>query len=116
MMDGAAPNTAQIVAMRHVHAAAAAERVHTRSRLLAALTPAHRTAVANIIGRLAVTADPDRRAAAASLDAVLTPTEKQSVVSIATAERSNMHALMQRARATFESTLSAEQRAALPQR
>jgi hypothetical protein len=115
-MGCAAPNAAQMAAMRHVHAQAEAAHAQTRARLLAALTPAHRTAVANIFGQLAVSVNPDPRAAAQSLDALLSPAEKQSVLTIAAAERANMHALMQQARAAFESTLSEDQRAQLARR
>jgi hypothetical protein len=114
--DGSAPTTAQMTAMRQVHAQAAAAHAQTRSQLLAALTPAHRATVANVAGALLVSANPDPRAAAASLDAVLSPAEKQSVLTITTAERRRMQALMQQARSTFASSLSAEQRARLAQR
>jgi hypothetical protein len=101
--------------MRQVHAQAEAAHVQTRARMLAALTPAHRTAVANVIGQLALAASPNARAGAQALDAVLSPAEKQSILNIAAAERSNMHALMQQARTTFESTLSADERARMEQ-
>jgi len=91
-------------------------RLQTRARLLAALSPAHRTAVANIVGQLVLTANPNPRAAAQALDAVLAPAEKQSVVSIAEAERTSAKALMQQQRAVFESTMTAEQRAAMATR
>jgi len=115
-MHGVPLSNAQIAAMRQVHTRAEALRVQTRGRMLAALTPAHRTAVANVFGQLALSANPDPRAAAQSLDAVLSPAEKQSVVSIAAAERSNMHVIMQQARAAFASTLSADQRARMAAR
>jgi hypothetical protein len=115
-MEGGAPSAAQMAAMRQVHAQAEAAHAQTRARLLAALTPAHRTAVANVFGQLAIAVNPDPRAAAQSLDALLSPAEKQSVVTIAAAERTNVHALMQQARAAFESTLSADQRARMAQR
>jgi hypothetical protein len=116
MESNSVPTSAQMSAMRQVHAQAEAAHVQARSRLIAALSPAHRTAVASIFGQLALAPNPDLHAAAQSLDALLTPAEKQSVVSIAAAERSNMHALMQQARAQFESTLSADQRERMAQR
>jgi hypothetical protein len=112
---GAGPSAAQLTAMRQVHEQAAVAHVQTRSRMLAALTPAHRAAVANVVGQLALAANPDPHAAALSLDAVFSPAEKQSIVNIAAAERSNLHALMQQARATFESTLTADERARMAQ-
>jgi hypothetical protein len=116
MESNSVPTSAQMSAMRQVHAQAEAAHVQARSRLIAALSPADRTAVASIFGQLALAPNPDLHAAAQSLDALLTPAEKQSVVSIAAAERSNMHALMQQARAQFESTLSPDQRERMAQR
>src|SRR5450755_2655600 len=110
-MAGPAPTASQPAAMRQMHAQAQALRVQTRSRIVAALTPAHRTAVANLFGQLALSPNPDPRGAAQSLDAMFSAAEKQSIVAVATAEHEDLHSLMQQARAQFESTLSADQRA-----
>jgi hypothetical protein len=114
--DASAPNSQLRAAREQFRAQMQTARLQTRARLLAALTPAHRTAVANIFGQLALAANPNPRAAAQALDAVLAPAEKESILSIAAAERANMQALMQQQRATIESTLSAEQRAQMAQR
>ena len=111
----AAPSAQQMAAMQQVHAQMEQFRLQSRARLLAALTPQHRAAVANVVGQLALSPNPDPRAAAQQLDAVLAPAEKQSIVNIDAAERANMHALMQQARAAFEASLSTEQRARMAQ-
>ncbi len=113
---GSPPTAAQQALMRQVHAQAEAARLQARQRLLAALTPAHRTAVANVVGQLALAANPDPRAAAQALDAVLAPAEKQSIVNIDAAQRANVHALMQQAHAAFESTLTPDERAQMAAR
>lgn len=113
--EGPIPNTAQRAAMQQMHAQAEQLRVQTRSRILTALTPAHRATVANIVGQLTLSADPNPRAAAQALDATLSPAEKQSVVAIDGAARSNMQALFTQQRAAFESTLTADQRARMQQ-
>ncbi len=102
-------------AIRQMRAQAEQLRVQTRSRILTALTPAHRAAVANVVGQLVLSADPNPRAAAQALDATLTPAEKQSVLAIEQAARSNMQALFTQQRAAFESTLTADQRARMQQ-
>jgi hypothetical protein len=110
-----APSAQQMAAMQQMHAQMEGLRVQTRTRMLAALTPQHRAAIANIVGQLAVAPNPDQRGAAQALDAVLAPVEKQSILTIDAAQRANMHALMQQQRAAFEATLSADQRARLAQ-
>lgn len=102
--------------MQQVHLQMEQVRLQTRARMLAALTPAHRALVANVVGQLVTSVNPNPQAAAASLDALLAPVEKQSIVNIAAAERSNVRALMSQQRAAFESTLTADQKAALAQR
>jgi hypothetical protein len=91
-------------------------RLQTRTRLLAALTPSHRAAVANIVGQLALTPNPNPRAAAQALDAMLAPSEKQSILNISLAGRANMRALRRQQKAIFEATLTAAERAQAAQR
>lgn len=64
-----------------------------------------------IAGQLVLSPNPDPRAAAQSLDALLSPAEKQSIVNIATTEGANMKALMQQHMAAVASTLSASEQA-----
>lgn len=106
----------QRAAMTQMRAQVEAARSQTRAAIIAALSPGHRAQVANMFGQLALTANPNPRAAAQALDAVLAPGEKQAIVNIATTERANMRALMQQQRAAFESTLNADERARMAQR
>jgi hypothetical protein len=80
------------------------------------LTPAHRTAVANIVGQLALTVNPNPRAATQALDAVLAPGEKQSILNIAAAERANTQTLRQQQKVVFEANLTPAERAHAAQR
>jgi len=112
----AKPSAQTIAVMQQSRAQMQQLRQHVRSRMLASLTPAHRTVFANLVGQLALSVAPDPRAAATQLDAILAPAEKQSVVNLAAAERTNMQAIMQQTRAAVEATLSADQRARMAQR
>jgi hypothetical protein len=58
------------------------ERLHrqTRSRMLAALAPARLALLARVVGELAVAQAPDIPAAAARLDAALSPAETRAVL------------------------------------
>jgi hypothetical protein len=107
------PNTAQMEQMR-----AQMEQIHARTRqqMLASLTPAHRAAVANIIGQLAIAPNPNRQAAAAAIDALLSPGERNSVLSVETAAHTQARSLMEASRAQFEASLSADQRAEMQAR
>jgi hypothetical protein len=69
----------------------------TRTKMLDALTPQHRQLLADVVGQLAISPDPNRRAAAEQLDAALTPAEKQAVLSIHQNAIEQMHTLMQQA-------------------
>jgi len=116
-LDRRPPLTAaQRSAMQQLRAEFQQSRMQTRARLLAALTPAHRTAVANVVGQLALTTNPNPKAAAQALDAILAPAEKTSIVNIAAAERSNTQALMQQQRSIFEASMTADQKAQMAQR
>ena len=52
----------------------------SRANLFAAVMPAHREAVAQIIGELAMSSTPDANAAAKQVDAVLSPAEKDAII------------------------------------
>jgi hypothetical protein len=112
----ASPNPQMIAAMRQSRVQMQQLRQQVRSRMLASLTPAHRTAFANLVSQLALSVEPNPRAAATQLDAILAPAEKQSVLTLAAAERTSMEAIMQQTRAAVEATLSADQRARMAQR
>jgi hypothetical protein len=112
----AAPSAAQRAAMQQFRTAAEQYRIQTRSNLLAALTPQHRSAVASIAGQLVLAPNPNYAAAIAQLDALLSPAEKSAIVTISANERASMRALMQQQRAAMESSLTAEQKAEMAQR
>lgn len=82
---------------RHMHDQM--EKIHRseRAQVLAALTPAHRALVASLIGGLAVAANPDPKAAAAKLDAALSPGEKSAVQKIHANTMKQMHDMMHQA-------------------
>jgi hypothetical protein len=105
------PTAQQRAMMQQMRAQGEQLRLQTRSQILAALTPQHRNAVATIAGQLVLSANPNPRAAAQSLDAVLSPAEKQSVLNIAATERANMKTLMQQHMAAVASTLTAAEQA-----
>jgi uncharacterized membrane protein YdfJ with MMPL/SSD domain len=73
------------------------EALHTQSRteILNALTPAHKAAVANIIGQLAVAPNPNPEAAAHQLDALLSGGERSSILRIHESMRTQMRSLME---------------------
>ncbi|PZR60325.1 MAG: hypothetical protein DLM53_11695 [Candidatus Eremiobacter antarcticus] len=58
-------------------------RQQAQAEALNALTPAHRTLVTQVVGQLETQQRPDMHNAARTLDAALTPSERQSVLSIA---------------------------------
>ncbi len=70
-------------------------RRQERDKVLAALTPAHRQLLATIAGQMAISQSPDPRAAAAQLDAALTPGEKQTVLAAHRDAVSQIHAIFQ---------------------
>jgi hypothetical protein len=55
-----------------------------RTKILAALTPAHKAYFANLVGQLAVAANPDPKAAVAKLDGILTASEKSKIIAVQT--------------------------------
>ena len=113
--DRVAPTAAQLAAMQQFHAQLQQVRQQNRARLLAALTPQHRSAVAAVVGQLALSPSPDIAGAARQVDAILSGGERQSILSIEDAHRTQMQALMQQHRASFDATLSAQDRARMVQ-
>lgn len=109
-------STQQKAQLEQLHAQIKQNRVELRTRLIASLTPAQRAQFATIVGQLALTPNPDPRAAAQAVDNILTPAEKQSVVSLASSERSSTKSIEQQEHAVFESSMTADQRAAMAQR
>jgi hypothetical protein len=70
-----------------------------RSQALSALSTEHRTAVGNIIGAMAVSASPDPRAAAQRIDALLSDSERQAILSAKGSYDSQRRALGEQMRA-----------------
>ena len=81
------PSSAQMQQMQQMHAAA-------RTKMLAALSPAHKALLARILGNLGTAENPDYGAAAKELDAALTPAEKQAILGVHDAMRKQMESLM----------------------
>jgi hypothetical protein len=90
--------------MQQIHAQA-------RTQMLASLSPAHRTAVANVIGQLATSPNPNPALAARQIDAVLTQAEGQSILRTHQAAKTQMQTLHSQMRAQFESSLTPDERA-----
>ena len=112
----ARPSAQQMEAMQKVREQM--RQIHTNARLqmLGSLTPAHRAALANIIGQLAIAPNPNRKAAEAQIDALLSNSEKSSVLNAEASARTNSRSLMESARTQFEATLSADDRAKMQAR
>ncbi|HEY1728838.1 MAG TPA: hypothetical protein VGG22_10725 [Candidatus Baltobacteraceae bacterium] len=62
--------------------------------MLATLSPAHRELLASLVGNMAIAANPDHKAAAARLDAALSPSEKSAVLAAHTSAMTQMHDAM----------------------
>src|SRR5579862_8230894 len=74
---------------------AKSEQLHQqmRAQILGSLSLAHKQAVANIIGQLAIATNPDPRAAAKQLDAILSQGEQQRILAVHNAFRTQAKAL-----------------------
>ena len=72
----------QRMQMMQMHLQMAQLHRQARTRTLAALSPGHRTLLETVIGQLALSDHPDRKAAAARLDAVLSASEKAAILKI----------------------------------
>lgn len=94
---------------RQLHEQMAQAHRDERAKILAALTPAHRALVASLVGQLAVAADPDPAAAAAKLDAALSPSEKKAVLGIHQSARELLHTAMEKAHAQMLASLPPDQ-------
>jgi hypothetical protein len=86
-------------------------QIHTqaRSQILGSLTPAHKAAFANIVGQLAISANPDPAAAARQIDAMLSPGEKQTILRAHDTARAQARSLMQAAHQQMASSMPSTQ-------
>ena len=94
------------------------EQIHTQARaqMLSALSPAHRTAVANVIGQMAVSPNPSRALAAHQIDAILTQAEGQSILRTHAAAKAQMQTIRTQMHTQFENSLTPDQRAQMEAR
>jgi hypothetical protein len=81
------PNPAMRQQMMRIHQTA-------RTSILAALTPAHKALLAQVVGELAISNSPDVDAAASRLDAALSSGEKQAILNAARTAHSQMQSEM----------------------
>jgi hypothetical protein len=75
--------------------------VRSRAQILGALTPAHRALLGRLVGELAVAPNPDPRAATRQLDAALSASERQAVISAADNAREQIRSFMQEQRGAW---------------
>lgn len=85
------------------------EQLHQqmRTQVLASMTPAHRSAVAGVIGQLAVAPNPNPKLAAQQLDALLSQGEQQRILAAHSAFRTQSKTLHDQMRAQLKSELPA---------
>jgi hypothetical protein len=70
-----------------------------RSQVLSAVSSSHRAAIGNIIGSMAVSTTPDPRAAAQRIDALLSQSERQTILSARNSFEQSSRALRDQMRA-----------------
>ena len=85
------PDMAQ---MQQMHAQMLQVSVAMRTAMLQAITAQHRAMLAQTIGTLAITPDPNYDAAAKQIDAALSAQEAQAIIRVATQFHQQMHAMM----------------------
>lgn len=88
------------------------EQLHAQARahILSSLTPAHRALLAQVVGNLAISPNPDMDAAARQLDAALSPAEAQAITTTHEQLKTQARAIMENAHKQMEGLLSASQR------
>lgn len=82
-------------------------REQLRAQVLASLTPAHKAAVANLIGQLAISPNPDPAVTAKQLDVLLSAGEQQHILALHSSFKSHVKALHDQMRAQIQSELPA---------
>jgi hypothetical protein len=70
-------------------------RLRERAQILAALSSGHRALLANVVGQLAIAPNPDPRAAAARLDAALSPAETRTILAADKSAHEQFRSLLQ---------------------
>lgn len=76
-----------------------------RTQVLSALTRAHRNGVASLIGQLAISSNPDPRAAAHQLDSMLSQSEQQAILSAHSSFREQSRTLQDQLRSQMQSQM-----------
>lgn len=112
----ASPSPQQIAAMQQFRSRMEQIHLQAREQMLASLTPAHRAAVANVIGQSAVSANPNPDAVASQIDAILSQGEKNGVLSAESNARASSRSLMESMHAQMEANAPADVRARMQQR
>jgi hypothetical protein len=82
-------------AMIRMHEQLEQAHLQVRSQILGALTAAHRTLLANVVGGLAISPSPNIEAAAKELDAALSPQESRAILDAEASLHAQMRAAMQ---------------------
>jgi hypothetical protein len=90
--------------------------LQARQQMLASLTPAHRAALANIVGQLAISPNPNYQVAAQQIDRLLTQSEGQAILRTHTSLRAQQKVMMEQMRTQFEASLTPEQQAQMQAR
>ena len=80
-------------------------QAQARASMLGALSSAHRSLLAQLVGQLAVAPSPDMASAAKQLDANLTPAEAKSVIDISTSSEQQVQQVMQDARSQMQASM-----------
>lgn len=76
-----------------------------RSQILSGLTPVHRRAIAAEIGNLVISPNPDIDAAAKQIDAILSPGERQQILSAHAAYASQVRQLHEQMKSQMQSEM-----------
>jgi hypothetical protein len=97
--------------MMQLHLQMAQLHRQARAQTLAALSSGHRTLLETVIGQLALSDHPDRRAAAAKLDAALSASEKAAILKIHSDTMAKARALEDNAHTQMLSSMPADVRA-----
>jgi hypothetical protein len=77
-----------------------------RSKALSSLSESHRTAIGNIIGSLAVASSPDPSAAAQKIDALLSQSERQTILSARDSFEQSSRALREQMRSQMSQQMN----------
>jgi len=102
--------------MEQIHTQMKQLQLQERSQILGSLSAAHRTMLANVIGQLAISPNPDPATAARTIDSALSQAEGNGILRVHDSFRTQQRTMMENARAQFESTLSADERAKIDAR